>query len=210
MDTGRAAVRVRVALAGESERAAIFAMRHEVYAGELGQHAANARGELRDSLDDFNEYLVVARGREVLGFVSVTPPGGGRYSLDKYLDRADLPFPLDDSVYEVRLLTVRADRRAPRGGGLAALLMYAALRWVEARGGSRIVAIGRRELMPLYVRLGLQPLGRPIQSGAVAYELMTATLEQLRARRDAFAPVARRLKRGVSWELPVPFEAGDA
>ena len=36
------------------------------------------------------------------------------------------------------------------------LLMYAALRWIEERGGNRIVAIGRLEFLDLYLRLGFR------------------------------------------------------
>ena len=39
---------------------------------------------------------------------------------------------------------------------VAALLMYAALRWVEAHGGTRIVAMGLREVAEMYVRVGLR------------------------------------------------------
>ena len=39
-----------VAEAGEGRRAEIFRFRHAVYASELGQHAENEAGELRDGL----------------------------------------------------------------------------------------------------------------------------------------------------------------
>ncbi len=63
---------------------------------------------------------MVKRGDEVIGFVSITPPEGNRYSVDKYLSRDQLPFPIGDDLYEVRILTVRW---AYRSGPVAALLM---------------------------------------------------------------------------------------
>jgi hypothetical protein len=60
-----------------------------------------------------------------------------------------LPFPVDDGLYEIRLLTVL---RAHRGSELALLLMYAAFRWVESHGGRHLVAIGRREILDLYMK----------------------------------------------------------
>src|SRR5690349_8007437 len=97
--------RVCIRLATAQDREAIYRLRHLVYARELGQHPENAAGRLTDPLDAFNLYLVAALADTVAGFVSVTPPGRS-YSIDKYLPRDRLPFPCDDGLYEVRLLTV--------------------------------------------------------------------------------------------------------
>src|SRR5439155_470755 len=125
--TGRG--RIQVALATESERRMIYEVRHEIYAAEMAQHTRNDRGWLNDSLDEFNTYITATVGNELAGFISVTPPAGGAYSIDKYLQRSQLPFDFDDKLYEVRILTVR---KPHRGRQLAALLMYAAFRWIEA------------------------------------------------------------------------------
>src|SRR2546426_1083783 len=106
---------------------------------------------------------------EIVGFISITPPGGPGYSIDKYLSRDSLPFLFDQRLYEIRLLTVLQPRR---GRELATLLMYGAFRWVEAHGGTRVVAIGRREVVDMYLRCGLQPVGLAVQSGAVTYDLL--------------------------------------
>lgn len=187
-----------VRVAGEADREAIYRLRHRVYASELRQHAENAGGRLVDRLDEVNVYLVVTAGDDLRGHVSVTPPGSHGYSLDKYLRREDLPFPVDAGSYEVRLLTVREERR---GGLTAALLLLAALRWIQARGGTRVIAIGRVEVLPLYVKAGLVPMGLRVRSGAVDYEFMTAQvadLARIAARPgSAFARAARQ----ASWQL---------
>src|SRR4051812_31178484 len=72
--------RIRIAMAAERDRETLYRMRHAVYATELRQHPENAAGQLRDALDDFNEYILAWRDGEIAGFVSVTPPGHGRYS----------------------------------------------------------------------------------------------------------------------------------
>lgn len=195
--------RLRVALAGSDDRETIYRLRHAVYAGELGQHSVNEEGRLRDGLDDFNEYVVVRQGGEVAGFVSLTPPGLNGYSIDKYFARADLPFAFDDGLWEVRLLTVPSRHR---GRALAFLLMYAAFRLAASRGGTRIVAIGRRELLGLYRKAGLHPLGRRTQAGRVTYELMTAPLSHLRTCAIRFAPLLHKLRGLLDWELDVPFQ----
>lgn len=193
--------KIRIAQATPDDRAAIYRLRHEVYARELGQHPENAEAQLSDSLDSFNEYIVASLDGELIGFVSITPPHGGKFSIDKYLSRQELPFPSDDRLYEVRLLTVAAEhRRRPAGP----LLMYAALRSIEDRGGDRVVAIGRREVLDLYRRVGLEPLGREIRSGAVQFELMTATTASLRSSLARLEPLLRSLEPGIDWQLRTP------
>ena len=83
---------VSVRLGTSADQDWIFRLRHEVYAEELGQHAVSPAGQLRDALDDRGVvYLVATWGEAPVGFVSITPPWVGRWSLDKYLSREDLP-----------------------------------------------------------------------------------------------------------------------
>ena len=184
------------------ERDAVARLRHEVYARELGQHALNPAERLRDSLDEWNVLLVATIEGEIAGFISITPPGQPAYSIDKYFARDALPFAVDDRLYEVRLLTVV---KPYRGRELALLLMYAAFRWVEAHGGTGIVGIGRREVIDLYTRVGLRPTGLSAQSGAVIYDLMIATVAELRAKAAEMAEVFERVGERTDWRLPFPF-----
>lgn len=62
-----------------------------MYAQELGQHPPQPDRRLYDALDGGNVYLVAARGPVRIGFISLTPPWLGRYGLDKYLTRDELP-----------------------------------------------------------------------------------------------------------------------
>jgi len=189
-------------LADAEDREEIFRLRHEIYARELGQHAVNPTGALRDQLDAVNHYLTARCGGVIAGFVSITPPRAPSFSVDKYFTRAALPFAFDDRLYEVRLLTVLQPHR---GRELATLLMYAAYRWVEAHGGTRIVGIGRREIMDLYQRVGLEPAGLSTQSGAVTYDLVLGTIPRMRQKTVEFAAVLDRLEARTAWRLPFPF-----
>ena len=192
-----------VSLADERDRARIYAIRHQVYAGELKQHAENATGLLVDQLDDVNVYLVVKCAGEIVGFVSITPPNQLGYSVDKYFSRRNLPPIFDHALYEVRLLTVTA---AHRGAGVALLLMYAAFRYLEAVGARTVVAIGRLAVLPMYRRAGLAPLGLRVKSGEVTYELMVASIRDLVDRLTVFDGALARLERRVDWRLSVtPF-----
>src|SRR2546428_11977584 len=84
--------RVILPVATKAARECIYRLRHEVYARELRQHIVNSSGSLRDPLDDSNVYLMAEIAGEIVGFISITPPGGPGYSIDKYLSRDSLPF----------------------------------------------------------------------------------------------------------------------
>ncbi len=193
-----------VRLADDNDREGIYRLRHEVYARELGQHRVNAAGSLRDELDEFNVYLVAVCHDEIAGFVSVTPPGFGRYSVDKYISPGEIPGLAANDAFELRLLTVG---KPYRGSAAAYLLMYAAFRWAAARGGGQIFGMGRREVMPLYTKMGMEPLGRWIRSGAVTFELMSARTERLQQLATRHAGRLNRLERMVDWRLDIPFHA---
>ena len=167
-----------VEIASAAQRQAIYRIRHEIYARELGQHAENAAGSLRDPLDDRNVYLVATVGGEVAGFVSVTPP--------------------------VRLLSVLG---AHRGKQLAALLMYAAFRWVESCGATHVVALGREEVLDLYLHAGLRATGETVRSGAVLYHLLHERIPAIRTAVARHAALLRRLERESEWRVSIPFAA---
>lgn len=183
-----------LSFAGEEDRRAVYAIRHEVYARELHQHAANDRGELTDALDRHNLYIVARRHGGVVGFVSITPPPGP-YSLDKYLPRDRWPVAAGVGTYEVRLLTVTA---AARGTSAAMGLMYAALRYVQHHGGTSVIGIGREEVLPMYVRAGMRPSGQVVTSGAVRFHVMSAAVTAL--MKANAASISRMLDR-MKWEL---------
>lgn len=189
-------------MATAADRDVIYRIRHEVYARELGQHATNSAQRLTDSLDAHNRYIVASEGSELLGFVSITPAGSRHFSVDKYLSREELPFPVDDRLHEVRILTVPASHRRSL---LALALMYASFRWVEARGGTRIMAIGRQDLLPMYGRVGLKPCGKVIRSGAVTYELMTTTMPEVHAALVPIRSMLDRIENEMSWDIGVDF-----
>src|SRR5947209_4290586 len=192
--------RCSLTTAGDEERRAIYRIRHEVYAGELHQHPENERRELTDRLDAVNLYVVAKRGGRVVGFVSVTPPPGP-YSLDKYLPRECWPVPAGPGTYEVRLLTVTP---AARGTPAAAGLMYAAMRYVQSRGGTDVVGIGRAQVLAMYERAGMKPSGQVVRSGAVQYHVMAAPVAALEAVADANEAFVARMLARLDWELPFP------
>lgn len=184
----------------------IHELRHRVYAQELGQHTQQPERRLYDALDGDNVYLVAARGPVRIGFVSLTPPWLGRYGLDKYLTRDELPLLSEGGVFEIRILTVEPRWRSTM---VAPLLMYAALRWISSRGGRTVVAMGRTELLDMYLAVGLRPVGHTVRSGAATFEVLTgevAGLTQVAATR--YRTVLERLGSMVDWQLDMDWAPG--
>lgn len=200
--TAADSTRFTLTFADAPDREHIARIRHDIYARELGQHPVNASARLRDPVDDYNVFLVARIAGEIAGFISLTPPNRGPFSIDKYFARAALPFTFDDHLYEVRLLTVV---KPHRGREVATLLMFAALRWVQSHRGTRMVAIGRREILDLYLRVGLRAVGLYTRSGAVTYDLLLARLDELAPHLAALADVLDRLETRTAWQLPFAF-----
>jgi histidinol-phosphate/aromatic aminotransferase/cobyric acid decarboxylase-like protein/N-acyl-L-homoserine lactone synthetase len=198
-----AARRLVIRMADERDRERIYQIRHEVFAAELGQYATNSVSRLTDALDAFNHYIVVADGERIVGFVAITPPNSPSYSIDKYFKREQLPFPVDDKLFEIRLLTVPQESRRSL---LASALMYAAFRWSEARGGTGIVAIGRREIRSIHLRVGLKPTGQDVQAGAVTYGLLYGTTADIHAALPGVRPILDRVKAEMTWQIGVAFD----
>ncbi len=190
--------------ASNADRARIYALRHAVYARELAQHPTNADQRLSDPLDESNRYIVAANGDDVVGFISITPPQAGHYSIDKYVRRDAVALHFDDGLFEIRLLTVMPEwRQTP----LAWLLMLAGLRWVQHHGGRQIVAIGRVEVLGIYLKVGLQRLGHTIESGAVRFELLAASTMQIeKTCFPRYDTLKQRVFARVRWSLPVPLD----
>ncbi|RZU54058.1 histidinol-phosphate/aromatic aminotransferase/cobyric acid decarboxylase-like protein [Krasilnikovia cinnamomea] len=201
------AARLGLRLGTPADRDWIHRLRHEVYAQELGQHAVVPAGRLSDALDERGVvYLVATSGGTPAGFVSITPPWVGQWSLDKYLSRAELPALDAADAFEIRILTVAAPWR---GTAVASLLMYAALRWVQSRGGRQVLAMGRTDLADMYRAAGLRPTGHTVVSGAVTFEVMSARVDALATRaRQRYGPVLARLGADLDWRLDMPVHPG--
>jgi len=191
------ATKIVLAFADAKDRESIYSIRHQVYASELSQHPENESGRLMDKLDAINCYIVAKIDDEIAGFVAITPPNNVGYSIDKYFSREDLPLVFDEGLYEIRLLTVID---AKRGSHVCAMLVFGALSYIDSLKGKTIVAIGRLEVLDIYLQGGMQSLGRQVQSGKVSYELLSAETRDLRSflrLKKLFAHLEKR----VDWKL---------
>ena len=193
-----------LSVATEEDRQEIYRIRHKIYAEELNQHAANSNYQLADELDFKNHYIVAKYGSQIIGFISVTCPGSKSYSVDKYFSRSVIPFPFDEYLYEIRLLTVLKQNR---NSNLALALMFAAFRWVQSHGGLNIVAICRKDLIDMYCKAGLTPLALYASSGKVTYELAVAHIEDLQLIINKKQWLYEALRKKIKWQLTYPFFA---
>jgi len=194
---------MEISLASAADRIQIFKLRYEVYARELRQHPTQEAEILHDALDEFNTYLVAKINAEIVGFISVTPPEKNLYSLDKYFSRKDLPFQVDENTYEMRILTVLPSYR---GKPIAVALMWAAFRWIQALGGKRILAIGRAEVLDLYVKLGFTATEKKVNSGEVSLTLIHGEVEELNGFIEThFKSLFQKIKHQCTWKLGIDF-----
>jgi histidinol-phosphate/aromatic aminotransferase/cobyric acid decarboxylase-like protein len=173
-----------------------------VYAKELKQHSLNSTEELRDNLDLCNHYIVATQAGNVVGFVSITSPDASTYSVDKYFTRCSIPYPFDDYLYEVRLLTIVEPKRKTF---LAFALMFAAFRWVQSHGGMHIVSICRSDIIDMYKKAGLQSLNKKTISGMMSYDLCVAEIEKLNDIVHQNFVQYQALKCRIDWQLPFAF-----
>ena len=196
--------RMVLSAASESDRQSIYAIRHAIYAEELGQHNVNETGQLHDDLDLCNHYIVAKKHHKIIGFISITSPAADKFSVDKYFDRSIIPFSFDEHLYEIRILSVIKEHR---NSFLVNLLMYAAMRWIEAHGGKNIVAICCSSILEMYVKAGLVPLHHTVKVGNVTYQLSVASIEQLNTLVHKHIEKWKLLRNKIEWELPYSFFA---
>lgn len=207
IETSDETARLSISLAGHQDREQIYRLRHQIYAVELGQHPLNQTNSLSDDLDSFNHYLVVKRGHKIVGFISVTPQHSPRFSVYKYVERGQVSAMEDKPFFELRILTVIESERR---GLAAALLMHGAIRWLQENQAQRVVAIGRKEVLGLYSRLGFETLGVGFTSGKVQFELMFIDRSEMDSSLRALTRTSEAMKRRVIWNLDFPFSEDES
>ena len=195
--------KIEINFASACDRDKIYSLRHDVYASELHQHPENKSKIIKDKLDEYNTYIIAKLNGKIVGFVSVTPPEKNVYSIDKYFDRADLPFTVDNDLYEIRILTVV---EGYRGKPIALALMWGAFRWIQSNGGKNIVAIGRTEFLSMYTKLGFKAMGQQVTSGKVIYELIFGNVNSLNSFiLNNHLQLFRKVEQQVLWNLKISF-----
>ena len=193
-------LRISVATAGDLE--AVYRLRHEVYASELEQYDSRPDGILPDVSELHSTYVIASLNDQLVGFIGITTPDSPKFSVDKYIPREENPISFDNNLYEIRALTVKQYKR---GSYIAGILMYAAARWVEAHGGKEVVAIGRQEVLDMYLGVGLKRTGETFKSGAVSYELISGSIKAIAERTTRFRSRLDHIEKNINWDMGIAF-----
>ena len=194
---------VEISFATSDDRNKIYRIRHEVYASELMQHPQNEGKMFQDKFDDFNTYIVAKINSKIVGFISVTPPTKNDYSIDKYFTRKEIPFKVDVGTFEMRILTVL---KAHRGKPIAVALMWAAFRFIQSYGGVNIMAIGRSEVLDMYLKLGFKATNKDVNSGEVTFKLIHGKVDELNSFIEKnFKNFFIRIRQHCEWKLAIDF-----
>ena len=134
----------------------ISSIRHDVYADELQQYDSNPEGKLHDPGKHF---IVCLDGENLIGYISLNPPGKQHFRMAKYFSEDilnqtvfDLCENKDKTTFEVRGLTISPQYR---GLNLSIRLMRHALEFVVEKGGADIVAMGHSAVLNLYENNGM-------------------------------------------------------
>ena len=85
--------------------------------------------------------------------------------------------------------------------------MYGAYRWVAALGGTRIISMGRKDVIELYLRFGFHPVGQSYTCGAVDYDLLVAQVPDMDKSIIRFQPQLDRMMCRVQWKLGIAFSS---
>ena len=132
----------------------IFRLNYETFVEELPQHETNPSRRLIDQFHDENTYFICVRGTELAGMIAVRDKRP--FSLDRKLGSVDEYLPPGLSLCEIRLLSVRSERR--NGLILQGLLSHVAKYCVD-KGYQMALISGSTQQLSLYKKLGFEPFG---------------------------------------------------
>ena len=132
----------------------IFRLNYETFVEELPQHETNPSRRLIDQFHDENTYFICVRGTELAGMIAVRDKRP--FSLDRKLGSVDEYLPSGLSLCEIRLLSVRSERR--NGLILQGLLSQVA-RYCVDKGYQMALISGSTQQLSLYKKLGFEPFG---------------------------------------------------
>ncbi|MCG8370438.1 MAG: GNAT family N-acetyltransferase [Proteobacteria bacterium] len=154
----------------ESEMEQIHSLNYETFVEEIPQHERNADRRLVDKFHHENTYLICLDSGELLGMMAVRDKRP--FSLDVKLQDLDSYLPESRSICEIRLLSIRQDRRGRKVlKGLFQL--FAELARDRDYDLGIISANPKQE--KLYNRLGFKPFAHVVGSPGAEYQPMYFT-----------------------------------
>ena len=180
----------------ESEFEQIHRLNYETFVEEIPQHGENPERRLVDKFHGENSYIICLDGGELAGMLAVRDKRP--FSLDQKLPGLDSYLPQSRSLCELRLLSVKKERRYRKVllGLFTSLAAYCEEKRYDLAIISANVAQGK-----LYRNLGFIPFGPEVGSGGAMYQPMYLTPEsyyrmkgrtKLLSRMDESPPPAKK------------------
>jgi aspartate aminotransferase-like enzyme len=155
----------------------IHRLNYRTFVSEIPQHADPGNGRLIDKFHDKNAYFIVLCEGRVVGMVSGhdQPP----FSVADRLSDTTLLTQPGTRPLEVRLLAIEPDRR---NSTVFFGLMWSLYDHAVEHGYTHLFISGIVERLPLYRRLGLEPIGAAIGHGKASFVPMMLTVGRLPER----------------------------
>lgn len=163
----------------ESEFELIHRLNYETFVEEIPQHGENPERRLVDKYHDENTYIICLDGDELAGMLAVRDKRP--FSLDLKLPELDSFLPPSRSLCELRLLSVKKERRYRKVllGLFTSLASYCERKKYDLAVISANVAQGK-----LYRNLGFVPFGPEVGSEGARYQPMYLTPESYYRMKD--------------------------
>jgi len=150
----------------------IHELNYETFVEEIPQHDSNSEKELVDKFHSENNYIICLEGDDLVGMLAVRDRRP--FSLDKKIPDLDAYLPPARSVCEIRLLSVRKQRR--RRKVLLGLFNMLASH-CEEMGYDLALISGNVSQEKLYTNLGFKPFGPSVGTEGAVYQPMYLTPE---------------------------------
>lgn len=163
----------------ENEFELIHRLNYETFVEEIPQHGQNPERRLVDKYHDENTYIICLDGDELAGMLAVRDKRP--FSLDLKLPELDSYLPPSRSLCELRLLSVKKERRYRKVllGLFTSLASYCERKKYDLAVISANVAQGK-----LYRNLGFVPFGPEVGSEGARYQPMYLTPESYYRMKD--------------------------
>jgi aspartate aminotransferase-like enzyme len=170
----------------ESEFEQIHRLNYETFVEEIPQHGENPERRLVDKYHGENTYIICLDGDELAGMLAVRDKRP--FSLDRKLPGLDSYLPPSRSLCELRLLSVKKERRYRKVllGLFTSLASYCEEKKYDLAVISANVAQGK-----LYRNLGFVPFGPEVGSEGAMYQPMYLTPESYYRMKDSTKLLSR-------------------
>jgi len=157
----------------------INVLNYKTFVEEIPQHHENAAGILIDKFHSKNNYAIALQNNELIGMIAfndVKP-----FSLNNKIENMETYLPPHKSLLEVRLLSVRSDKR---GGVILMKLLSVMYKWtkVNHKHYDFVIISGTTRQTHLYHNMGFIPFYKLVGSKDALYQPMYLDLKKFIAR----------------------------